>query len=240
MKNEKTTTAYTEREARHYDEIRFQSSSGKMIHELERGQLERSVAMLASGDRVLEIGAGTARFSIELAERGFDVTALDPSLHMIEQGRNKVGQRPNPTFVVAPGEATGLDSNSFDLVFSTRVLNRLGTKELANAVLKEKFRLVRPGGLVSIDIATTGFPLKRPGNPVLYSFAEVINMGEANGFELVSRRGMFIFSSHFIHRLPDALLPLWKPIEHVAGRFLYGLCSKGTVIMQKRLNMPDA
>ncbi len=236
MKNKQEATAYTERDARHYDEIRFQSTSGKAIHELERSQLEHAVGLLSPGARVLEIGAGTARFSIELAERGFDVTALDPSPHMIEQAKNKLGERPNLTFIVAPGEATGLEGNSFDLVFSTRVLNRLRTKKLANAVLKEKFRLVSPGGLVSIDIATTGFPLKRPGHPVLYGFSEVINMGKENRFELVSRRGMFILSSHFISRLPQFLLPLWKPVEHFAGRFLYGLCSKGTVIMRKSLD----
>ena len=148
MNTAKKSTAYTQNQARKYDKQRFESASGQIIHELERSQLEQAVDMLPRGARILEIGAGTARFSIELAKRGYDVTALDPSAYMIEQGKQKAGNTSNPIFIVAPGEATGLESNSFDLVFSTRVLNRLGTKDLANAVLMEKFRLVRPGGLI--------------------------------------------------------------------------------------------
>lgn len=46
-----------------------------------------SHAELAPGDRVLEVGAGTGKLTVLLAERGLEVTALEPSAEMAAVAR---------------------------------------------------------------------------------------------------------------------------------------------------------
>ncbi len=227
-------TAYSEVQARNYDRARFATPQGRLIHWIEDRQVERAVSYLAPGARVLEIGAGTARFAIELAKQGFNVTALDPSEHMLEEGKSKARDLNNLSFVVRSGQDTGFDDGAFDFVFSTRVLNRLGTKQAAIDVVKEKMRVVAPGGYVLIDFATSGFPLPRPGHPPLFSFKELAAVAIEGNCEVLASHGYFLLSSHFISALPKFALPAWKQVEMLSSKYLPKLGSKGSMLLRKR------
>ncbi len=43
--------------------------------------------------RVLDVGCGTGTFAILLADRGFEVTGVDPALASLDVARAKPGQR---------------------------------------------------------------------------------------------------------------------------------------------------
>lgn len=47
-------------------------------------------AYLKPGDRVLEVGAGTGRYSLTIAELGAAVTAVEPVKHNLEILRGKI------------------------------------------------------------------------------------------------------------------------------------------------------
>jgi 2-polyprenyl-3-methyl-5-hydroxy-6-metoxy-1,4-benzoquinol methylase len=64
--------------------------------------------------RLLDVGCGTGRYALALADRGFTVTAVDESLGMIEQARAKAAS-PRVTFEVL--DATlGLPEGPFDAI----------------------------------------------------------------------------------------------------------------------------
>ena len=73
----------------HYDE------EGRLARN-RRGQVEYVTTMtylrryLRPGCRVLEIGAGTGRYSVTLAGEGYDVTAVERVEHNLEQLRGKI------------------------------------------------------------------------------------------------------------------------------------------------------
>lgn len=107
-----------------------------------------SVALIAQnfaldGRAVLEIGCGTGRNTVILAERAACVLALDFSEGMLEKARERV-QAEKVEFarhdIREPWPAPG---NSFDLVIETLVLEHIAELE---PVFHEAFRVLNPGG----------------------------------------------------------------------------------------------
>jgi SAM-dependent methyltransferase len=92
--------------------------------------------------RVLEVGAGTGRFSVGLAESGVRMKALDLSAEMLARLRAKSGEIP-----VVRGVADRLPfaGGKFDAVLFLHVLHLVPDVQDA---LREARRVVRSGGVV--------------------------------------------------------------------------------------------
>lgn len=97
-----------------------------------------------SGKRLLEIGCGIGVDSIQLAQRGFDVTAVDLTPNALTVARQFAARRGvHVDFQL--GNAEGLDfaDESFDAVYSFGVLHH--TPDIERSVA-EVHRVLRPGG----------------------------------------------------------------------------------------------
>ena len=101
----------------------------------------------AAGGRALDLGCGTGRHAVLLAERFAHVDAVDLSLPMIEIARAK-RSRPNVAYRQADLlEATG--SGEYDLVLSVMTLHHVPDLQAALAHIKG---LLAPGGrIVLVD-----------------------------------------------------------------------------------------
>jgi len=98
------------------------------------------------GARVLDLGCGTGRFAIPMAERlGFDVTGADSSEQMLQKARAKdTGAR------VKWEHQDAIDLTyapaSFDVVFTSHLLHHV---DRPDEVIRECYRVLRPhGGLL--------------------------------------------------------------------------------------------
>jgi len=98
-------TTYGERIAEAYDDL---------YAEVDEGAIDL-LEELAVGGRVLELGIGTGRIALPLAERGLDVTGIDASPAMIEKLRAKPGG--DEIRVVESSFAEIPIDERFDLVF---------------------------------------------------------------------------------------------------------------------------
>ena len=99
-----------------------------------------------SGARVLEVGCGPGRLSMELTRRGFDVTGLDLDPAMIERARVNAeggGGQIQPAFCVGDVAALPHPDQSFDLVVSTLSMHHWADP---TAGLAESNRVLRPQG----------------------------------------------------------------------------------------------
>jgi len=111
------------------------------------------VSGLIKGDEtVLDIGAGTGRFSLAMAERlsTGKVICLDISEVMLEYiGRKaeKLGLRDRIQILNADASSTGLNDASVDIAISNNVLHELSSPDM---VLSEVKRVLKPGGHVII------------------------------------------------------------------------------------------
>ncbi len=103
---------------------------------------------LAPGSKVLEVGCGAGFMSIALAERGFQVYAIDSVESMVEQTREHVKQAGvNQLLFLNTGDAYTLnfEDDSFNLVIALGVIPWLEQPELA---ISEMARVTRTGGYI--------------------------------------------------------------------------------------------
>ena len=100
---------------------------------------------------VLEIGAGTGRYSVTLAKEGFEVTAVDLVAHNLEILRQKLDGSEKIT--VMQGNAldlSALPDNHFGLTLVLGPMYHLYTKADKLRALREAVRVTKPNGHIFV------------------------------------------------------------------------------------------
>jgi malonyl-CoA O-methyltransferase len=112
----------------------------------ERGTLE--FIGNAQGHRVLDLGCGTGRYCVLLAEQGARVVGIDPSLGMLEHVKLKI--TPTCQFELYHGTTDKIDfpSEYFDLIISALTLGHLPDLE---PTFREAVRVLKSGGRMIIS-----------------------------------------------------------------------------------------
>ena len=102
-----------------------------------------------SGDCVLEIGAGTGRYSHALARQGYAVDAVELVSHNIEVFRKNT--LPNENVNVVQGNALDLSfisDNKYDITLLLGPLYHLYNSEDKKQALSEAIRVTKQGGII--------------------------------------------------------------------------------------------
>ncbi len=106
------------------------------------------------GMKILDIAAGTGSSSRPLVDKGAEVTALDFSQGMIEQGRK---QNKNINFVQGDALKLPFEDNSFEVTTISFGLRNTSSTEIA---LKEALRVTKDGGRIVVA------EFSHPVNPI--------------------------------------------------------------------------
>ena len=114
------------------------------------------------GISILDIAAGTGTSSAALAESGADVTALDFSQGMLEQGRRL---HPQLTFVFGDALNLPFPDDRFDV--STISFGLRNTNDVSRA-LREALRVTKPGG--SIHVVEFSHPTSRIFRTIYFKY----------------------------------------------------------------------
>jgi SAM-dependent methyltransferase len=111
---------------------------------------------LSSGSQVVEVGCGTGKLTVALAERGLRVQAIDPGGELVEIARRGL-ESSSVRFHVARFEDVSLPERAFEAVFSAAAFHwvdpEIGWSKAA--------RLLRPGGVLALLMHTGGPNLLR-------------------------------------------------------------------------------
>ena len=119
------------------------------------GQLEYSTTMsyinrFADKDsKILEIGAGTGRYSIALAKQGMDVTAvelLENNLSVLKE--NSKGIDNIRSYQADATDLSLFPDDSFDLTLSFGPMYHLYEKDEVNKAIDEVIRVTKPDGVL--------------------------------------------------------------------------------------------
>jgi len=104
------------------------------------------------GSRIGDLGAGVGHLALPLAERGFEVVAIEPAQAMLEQLRAAATAKGLALRALhATAEALPLDPASLDLVVISDALHFLDTELTAHQIA----RVLAPGG--ALALLTCGF-----------------------------------------------------------------------------------
>lgn len=125
---------------------------------LERHQLEHDLAWryltqyLPSHGSVLEVGVATGRYTLELARRGYALTAVDFSAVLLEQCRKTLaddGRDTQVRLVLADArDLSAVAEKGFDAVLLMGPLYHLVEEADRKLALKEVFDRLRPEGIL--------------------------------------------------------------------------------------------
>jgi trans-aconitate methyltransferase len=102
-----------------------------------------------SGERILDVGCGTAQLTAEIAKSGAELIGLDQSAEMIATATSNF---PQLQFEVADIAATNYDSE-FDAVFSNAALHWVKNQEGAITAIA---RALKPGGRLVFEMGGRG------------------------------------------------------------------------------------
>jgi SAM-dependent methyltransferase len=102
-----------------------------------------ALAGLEPGSRVLEIGPGTGKATVELAQRGYEVTGVELSAELAEVARRKV---PGAEILVANFESWEPPEGDFDAVVAFAAFHWIAP----HLRYAKPVRLLRPGGALAV------------------------------------------------------------------------------------------
>jgi len=126
----------------YFDRARNDDWAHKPYTEAEHEKLDRfmDASGVSTGQRVLEPGCGTGRFTRKLARRVGElgeVVALDPSAGMIEECRRRAGNLANVKILCMPVEETTFPPGAFDRIFCLCVFPHFDDKPKVLGILRE-------------------------------------------------------------------------------------------------------
>ncbi|MGW2843167.1 class I SAM-dependent methyltransferase [Streptomyces sp. NPDC001493] len=172
--------------------------------ELDRSDLDAYLRMAEEfgARRVLDIGCGTGVFALLLADRGIEVTGVDPARASVDVARTKPGAE---RVRWIDGDASELPSLSVDLVTMTaNVAQAVADPQAWEETLRGAYGALRPGGRLVFE---TRDPAARaweewtreksrgatdvPGVGSVESWVELVDVQEP----LVTFRWTYVFAS---------------------------------------------
>ena len=143
---------------------------------LEHGPRLRALGLAAihPDDRVLEAAVGTGAVLLEILKRGNEqsvVCGIDLSARMLQQTRRLVGRAGyhNPRLYQADARWLPFRDETFDLIYSSYLLDLLGLRDLPK-VLGEFRRVLQPGGRIVLVNLSRGDPKRLTWMERFYSW----------------------------------------------------------------------
>ena len=104
-----------------------------------------------SDPEILEVGAGTGRYSVTLAKEGFRVTAVELVAHNLDVLRSKLdGTEPIRTMQGNALDLSVLPDAAFDLTMLLGPMYHLYTLEDKRRAMAEAVRVTKPGGTILV------------------------------------------------------------------------------------------
>ena len=136
--------------SKYNEESRLLSSHGQVEYLTTMKYITESLEGVPD-PRILEVGAGTGRYSVTLAKQGYRVTAVELVAHNLEMLRSKLdGAEPIETLQGNALDLSRFADGTFDLTMLLGPMYHLYDRADKLKALSEAIRVTRPGGRILV------------------------------------------------------------------------------------------
>jgi ubiquinone/menaquinone biosynthesis C-methylase UbiE len=136
------TAEFYERDAAQYDALRWHSRTGTYTDMVQKAIVDQLLGNM-QGQKLLDIGAGTGRFTTQMIEKDAQVTSLDISLSMLRYAKDILTT--DSTLIQADATYLPFRAQSFDGCISVNVFSHIVNYK---TTLREISRVLRPDGFL--------------------------------------------------------------------------------------------
>ena len=219
---------FYESEAHSYDDKRWLTPAGRIVN-IVQIEIFKELVKDVKNLNVLEIGAGTGRFTSILLEQGNYVKALDISVSMLEQLKKRLnGHSKHLQTIISDARKLGIETSSTDVVVSINALSHIPEYK---KVFMEVLRVLKKGGTFIFNIPNylslyfpfgiyVNFRKKSVTRNVYtkwYTFNEIANELQSLGFEIESIRGQLHIPPVTPRLIMPAILRIDRKIRNGSG-----------------------
>ena len=208
----------TDTVAEEYEAKRF-SRGGRLIDRREKEAVLSAIGPVED-KKVLEVACGTGRFTVMLAERNADITGLDISGPMLQQGRKKAtaaGVDDHVGFMRGDAARLPFPDNHFDTVLAMRFFHLADTPA---AFLAEMRRVAREQVFFDTFNRFSTRSLYNWALPMgsrLYSRWEIDRLFDGADLELATESHDWVFPYGFYRKTPNELASSFRSIDTAIG-----------------------
>ncbi len=142
------------------EEKRLNSRHGQVEFVTSMAYIHRYLDKVAEGRpnsevKILDVGAGTGRYSVPLAEEGYDVTAVELVKHNL--GRLKAKGSTVKAYQGNAMKLSRFEENTFDLTLVFGPMYHLHAEADKQKALLEAKRVTKPGGIILVAYVMNEF-----------------------------------------------------------------------------------
>lgn len=138
-----------DQESERYDRTRYGCKKGKWYHQVEAASV-KYFRELPDNASVIDVAAGTGRFTEDLSHQPWTLYAVDQSRGMLSKLRQRL---PDDRVKITVGNARGLPfkSDMFDGVSSFKFLHLFKPMDCSD-FLMEMRRILKPNGILMVEV----------------------------------------------------------------------------------------
>ncbi len=206
-----------------YDEWRVSDKRGALLSDHDLRFFRELFPAVEADARVLEIGAGTGRFTIPALETGISLVAGDINESLLASLKRKIAElglsdrcevRVENVFELSFADA------EFDLVFSLHVIPRFLNVADQRAALTEIARVIKPGGKLFFNFrgSRSFYNLVYAGHAT--DPAEVQDILADSGMRITSMQGKWLLTRKLINLVGAGPARLAGACDWALRRFL--------------------
>ncbi len=148
-----------DKDAEHYDEFADQ--------DWYRLEIPTTMAHLdgIDGQRMIEFGSGTGRFTVELTKRVGSLTAVDFSRASLDVLQRKFSNQPSIGLIQGDVTQMKFQPESYDVAVSTQLLQHIPSAEKRRDFLQVAYDCLKPGGYFLLTAYYQGIRRRLCGHP---------------------------------------------------------------------------
>ncbi|NYT01677.1 MAG: class I SAM-dependent methyltransferase [Methanosarcinales archaeon] len=150
---------------------------------------------------VLDAGCGNGNLLVhareQLQSRGFQAVGMDFSAMMLRRAARRRGTSPGDSFLQGCVDRLPFQDQAFDALLCSGVLTCLSSMEEAESALQEFWRVLKPGGILTVDFFNRSSHFTRLRRlageriepPEYMTPEEFSTLLQGSGFRVVDQRG---------------------------------------------------